>query len=88
MRVLAAVAPFDSTAHGRGAAGLDGLHQAMLMQGQRVGLPIGGAVLSKNVGQLQGWRSHQRWERLLLRGLSSRSKGLAVALMVAGETAV
>jgi len=27
----------------------------MLMQGQRVGLPVGGAVLSKDVGQLQSW---------------------------------
>ncbi len=73
MRVLAVVAPFDSTAQHRGAAGLDSLHQAMLMQRQRVGLPIGGAVgqatgsgvsvhgcfahvLSKDIGQLQGWR--------------------------------
>jgi hypothetical protein len=27
----------------------------MLMQGQRVSLSVGGAVLSKDVGQLQGW---------------------------------
>src|SRR5271163_4729026 len=39
----------------RRAAGLDGLHQTMLMQGQRVSLPVGGAVLSKDVGQLKGW---------------------------------
>ena len=51
-------------------------------------LPVRGAVLSKDVGQLQGWRRHQRWARLPWTGLSSRSKGLAVALMVAGETAV
>ena len=45
----------------RGPAGFDGLHQAMLMQGQRMGLPVGGAVLSKDVGQLQGWpRTHFR----------------------------
>jgi hypothetical protein len=31
------------------------LHQTMLMQGQRVSLPVGGTVLSKDIGQLQGW---------------------------------
>jgi hypothetical protein len=60
----------------------------MLMQGQGMSLPVSGAVLSKDVGQLQGWRRHQRWALLPWSGLSSRSKGLAVALMVAGETAV
>ena len=59
VRVLTVVAPFDSTAHDRCSASLDGLHQTMLMQGQRVGLPVSGAVLSKDVGQLQGWRGHQ-----------------------------
>src|SRR5437899_11533795 len=54
VRVVAVVAPFDNAAQRRSAAGLDGLHQAMLMQRQRVGLSVGGAVLSKDVGQLQG----------------------------------
>src|SRR5438552_8286179 len=57
VRVVAVVAPFDNAAQRRSAAGLDGLHQAMLMQRQRVGLSVGGAVLSKDVGQLQGWLS-------------------------------
>src|SRR5260370_42634441 len=55
VRVVSVVAPFDNGAQRRSAAGLDGLHQAMLMQRQRVGLSVGGAVLSKDVGQLQGW---------------------------------
>jgi hypothetical protein len=86
--VLTLVAPFDDTAQQRSAAGFDGPHGSVVMQGQRVGVPVGGAVLSKDVGQLQGWRGHQRLERLLFGGLSSRSSGLAVLPMVAGETAV
>src|SRR5947208_7611001 len=58
VRELAVVAPFDDAAQSRRAAGLDGLHQTMLMQGQRVSLPVGGAVLSKDVGQLGGWPGH------------------------------
>ena len=56
--VLAVVAPFDAAAQHRRTAGFDGLHQAVLMQGQIVGLPVRWAVLSKDVGQLQGWRRH------------------------------
>src|SRR5437588_2789566 len=56
--------PFDHTAKRLSPAGLDSVHQTMLMQGQRVSLPVGGAVLSKDVGQLQGWRGHQRLARL------------------------
>ncbi len=66
VRVLAAVTPFDSTAQGRRPAGLDGLHQAALMQGQGMRLPVGGAVLSKDVGQPQGWLRHQPLGRLFL----------------------
>ena len=55
MRVLAVAAPFDNASQRRRPASLDGLHQAMLMQRQRVGLPVGGAMLSKDVGQLQSW---------------------------------
>jgi hypothetical protein len=53
--VLAVVAPFDAAAQHRRTAGFDGLHQAVLMQGQIVGLPVRWAVLSKDVGQLQSW---------------------------------
>jgi hypothetical protein len=88
VRVLALVAPFDHTAQQRSAAGFDSLHDAVVMQGQRVGLPVGWAVLSKDVGQLQGWRWHQCLVALGLTGLSSRSRGLMVLPMVAGETAV
>ena len=88
VRVLALVAPFDHTAQQRRAAGFDGLHDTVVMQGQRVGLPVSGAVLSKDVGQLQGWRGHQRLAGLGLVGFSSRSRGEAVFPMVAGETAV
>ena len=69
--VLAVVAPFDHAAQHLRAAGFDGLHQAMLIQGQRMCLPVGGAVLSKDVGQLRSWPAHQRFARLLLLGLSS-----------------
>src|SRR5450759_3990099 len=55
---LAMVAPFDGTAQDGGAAGFNGLHQSPLVQGQGVSLPVSGAVLSKDVGQLQGWRWH------------------------------
>src|SRR5881628_193020 len=44
MRVLAVVAPFDRTAQYLRAASLDGLHQTMLIQGQRMCLAVGGAV--------------------------------------------
>ena len=70
MGVLAVVAPFDGAAQHRCPAGLDGLHQAMLMQGQGMRLPVSGAVLSKDVGQLQGWLGHQPFlECLVLAGL-------------------
>ena len=92
VRVLAVVAPFDHTAQQRRAAGFDGLHQAVLMQGQRVGLPVGGAVLSKDVGQLQGWPgAHflERWVAVAgLAGWSSLSSGLRVAATTCGDTAV
>jgi len=65
MRVLAAVAPFDDTAQLRGPAGFDGMHQALLIRRHRVGLPVGGAVLSKDVGQLQGWLRAHLVERLV-----------------------
>jgi hypothetical protein len=32
------------------------VHQALLVRRHRVSLPVGGAVLSKDVGQLQRWR--------------------------------
>src|ERR1017187_1560641 len=73
--VLAVVAPFDSPAHRRGPAGFDGLHQAMLMQGKVMCLPVGGAVFSKDVGQLQGWLGHQPFFRTLTLG------GLALSRM-------
>ena len=81
MRVLAVVAPFDDTAQLRSPAGLDGMHQAVLIRRHRVGLPVGGAVLSKDVGQLQGWLSAHFMARLLLAaaglaGWSSLSRGL------------
>ena len=60
----------DNAAQRRGAAGLDGLHQAMLMQGQFMRLPVGGAVLPEDVGQLQGWRRHGRSAGDLAFGLS------------------
>ena len=68
VRVLAVLAPFDTSAQHRRPAGLDGLHQAMLMQGQGMCLPVGGAVLSKDVGQLQGWLGHQPFFRTLTLG--------------------
>ena len=59
-RVLAVVAPFDGAAQRGGTAVLDGLHQAVLMQGQGMRLPVGGAVLSKDVGQLGSRLGHGR----------------------------
>ena len=71
VRILTVVAPFDRPAQYRRAARLDGLHQAMLIQRQGMCLAVGGAVLSKDVGQLRSWPAHQRFERLGLLGLSS-----------------
>src|SRR4051812_2541296 len=51
--VLAVVAPFFDMAQLRSPAGFDGMHQAVLIQEHRMRLPVGGTVLSKNVGQLQ-----------------------------------
>src|SRR5664279_6299867 len=83
VRELALVAPFDHTAQQRGTAGFDGLHDPVVMQGQRVGSPVGGAVLSKDVGQLQGWLRAHRAERLVatagLGGWPIWSSGLTVA---------
>ena len=92
MGILALVAPFDHTAQQRSAAAFDGLHDTVVMQGQRVGLPVGGAVLSKDVGQLQGWLgTHflERWVAVAgLAGWSSLSSGLRVAATTCGDTAV
>jgi len=52
---LAVVAPFDGAAQHRRTAGFDGLHQAVLMQGQGMRLAVRRAMLSKDVGQLQSW---------------------------------
>ena len=90
MRVLAVVAPFDHTTQRRRPAGLDGVHQAVLMRGQGVALPVGEAVLSKDVGQLQGWPGAHLGERLVaaagLTGRSSLSSGLTVAATTCGDT--
>src|ERR1035438_574930 len=59
--VLAVVAPFDGAAQGGGTAVHDGLHEAVLMQGQGMCLPVGGAVLSKDVGQLGSRPGHSAW---------------------------
>src|ERR1035438_5188901 len=70
MRILAVVAPFFDTTQSRSPAGLDGVHQAVLMPGQGVSLPVGGAVLSKDVGQLRGWPGAHFAERLVVAGLT------------------
>ena len=88
--VLAVVAPFFNVAQLRSPAGLDGLHQAVLIQGHRVGQPVGGAVLSKDVGQLQGWLRAHLVERLVAAaGLGDWpiwSSGLTVAETTRGDT--
>ena len=58
--VLAVVAPFDNSAQDGRSAVFNGLHQAMLIQRQAMRLPIVRAVLSKDVGQLQGRLRHGR----------------------------
>src|ERR1700694_4850574 len=61
-RKFTLAALFDVAAQSRRPAGLDRLHQFELMQGEIVGLPVGGAVQSKDVSQLESWPLH----RLLL----------------------
>jgi hypothetical protein len=58
--IVAVVAPSGGAAQGRGAAVLDGPHQAMLMQGQSMGLPVRRTMLPKDVGHLQGGPWHGR----------------------------
>jgi len=53
--VLAVAAPFDAAAQFRRTAGFTGVHQTVLMQRQRVSLPVRWAILSKDVGPLQSW---------------------------------
>jgi hypothetical protein len=60
-RILAVVAPFDGAAQRGRAAVDDGLHQAVLMQGQGMRLPVGRSVLSKDVGQLGSRPGHSAW---------------------------
>src|SRR5208337_341155 len=78
---VAVVAPFDGAAQDGGAAGFNGPHQTMLMQGQGMGLAESGTVLAKDVGQLQSGCRHYfvvlRPPGLGLR--PRRSRGLAVA---------
>ena len=64
----AVVAFFDMTAEYSGAANLNGTHDAQLAAGECVRLAIGGAVPSKNVGQLDSRPGHGA--RLLLLGFA------------------
>jgi hypothetical protein len=61
----------------------------MLMQGQGVGLPVRGTVLSKDVGQLQGWPLAHFLECLAagFAEASNLSRGLVVAATTLGDTA-
>jgi hypothetical protein len=59
------VAPFDNTTQDGRPAGFDGAHQTVLMQGQGVSLPVGWTVLSKDVGQFQGWPGVHFLERFV-----------------------
>jgi hypothetical protein len=56
--MVALIALFNMAAACGSAAGLDGLHDFELMQGQRMPLAVSGAVLSKNVGQLECGPAH------------------------------
>jgi hypothetical protein len=87
MRELTVVAPFDSAAQDRRAAGLDGFDHAVLIERQTVSLPVCRAVLSKDVGQLQRWLGQSYGLPLGLRELrSTLSSGLTVAAMTCGPT--
>ena len=70
MGELAVVAPFDGAAQQRRTAGLDGLHQTVLMQGQGMSLPVRRAKLSKDVGQLRGWLRQDLWPALAFAGVT------------------
>ena len=70
MRELTVVAPFDGAAQDRRAAGFDRLHRAVLTEGQRMCQPIRGAVLSKDVGQLDGWLGQELRPALGLPGVA------------------
>src|SRR5258708_23255977 len=56
--VLALAAAFDHTAQSGSTAVFDSLHQPLLLPRQIVRLPVSGAMESKDVGQLHGWRWH------------------------------
>src|SRR5258708_29636764 len=85
--VLALAAFLEVAAERRGAALLDGAHGAMLLHGQLLSGAVILAVEPKDVSQLEGWRSHQRF--FLLRCCASAvSSGLVVVTSRLLETRV
>ena len=58
MREMAMAAGFDGCPQSRRTADFNGAHQTVLIERQRVSLPVRRTVLSKDVGQLQGWLGH------------------------------
>jgi hypothetical protein len=67
--MLALAALFDMAAEGGCTADLDGAHDAQLLAPKPVRTPVSGAVLSKDVSQLESGPGHNLLLRLCLCGL-------------------
>src|SRR6266853_1934882 len=76
--VAAILAALDMAAEGSRAAVLDGRHHLELAKAQMpgIGLAPGGAMVMKDVGDLQPWAAHRRRARLRV-SVSSRPRGRA-----------
>ena len=93
--VAAILAALDMTAEGSRAAALDGRHHLELAQAQMpgIGLAPGGAMVMKDVGDLQPGAAHRRRARAPGLGLpagsgASRSSGLVTLRIVVVATRV
>ena len=91
MFVLAVVAPFEDTPQFRSPAGLDGVHQTVLMPGQGVGLPVRGRLAFVEIRRPTPRLAGDSFLRALVGSWfhrpSSLSSGLAVVATTLGETA-
>lgn len=55
---VAAIAFFEMATESRGAADLDGSHNAQLLKGKLVSFPVGRALLPENVGHFESGPQH------------------------------
>jgi hypothetical protein len=84
---FAVVAFFGMATEDCRAANLDGSHDAQLLEGKLVGIPVSRAVLSKDVGHFKSGPWHPDYFRDFFSGFfSSLWAGLSSGLLVAATT--